>query len=41
MKFADGWMELEKKIILHEVTQNHKDKCGTYSLVSEHEPLRK
>ena len=33
-KFAGKWMELEKKIILSEVTQTQKDKHGMYSLIS-------
>ena len=36
MKFAGKWMELEKKIILNEVTQTQKDKHGMYSFVSGH-----
>ena len=34
MKFAGKWMELEKKIILSEVTKTQKDKHGIYSLIS-------
>lgn len=33
MKFAGKWMELEKKILLSEVTQTQKDKIGVYSLM--------
>ena len=33
MKFEGKWMELEKKIILSEVTQTKKDKHGVYSLI--------
>ena len=36
MKFADKWMELEKKNHLSEVTQAQKDKHGMYSLISGH-----
>ena len=34
MKFAGKWVELEKKIILNEVTQTQKDEHGMYSFVS-------
>ena len=34
MKFAGKWMELEKKIILSDVTQTQKDKHGLASLKS-------
>ena len=34
MKLAGKWMELEKKIILSEVTQTQKDMHGIYSLIS-------
>ncbi|KAL6087100.1 hypothetical protein STEG23_036790, partial [Scotinomys teguina] len=34
MKFARNYMELEN-IILNEVTQTQKDKCGTYSLIEK------
>ena len=34
MKFAGKWMELEKEIILSEVTQTQKGKHIMYSLVS-------
>jgi hypothetical protein len=34
MKFADEWMELEKKIIQSEVTQTQKGKYGMQSLIS-------
>ena len=34
LKFDSKWMELEKKIILSEVTQIQKDKHGTYSIIS-------
>ena len=34
MKYSDKWMELEKKMILSEVTQTQKDKHGRYSLIS-------
>jgi hypothetical protein len=33
MKFAGKWMELEKKIILNEVTQTQKEKHHMYSLM--------
>ena len=33
LKFAEKWMELEKKI-LSEVTQKQKDKHSVYSLIS-------
>ena len=36
MKFAGKWVELEKKIILNEVTQTQKDEHGMYSFVSGH-----
>jgi hypothetical protein len=32
MKFAGKWMELEKKIILSDITQAPKDKYGMYFL---------
>lgn len=34
MKFAGKWIELEKKIILSDVTQIQKDIHGMYSLIS-------
>ena len=36
LKFSGKWMELEKKIILNEVTQIQKDKYGMYSLISRY-----
>ena len=33
MKFAGKWMELEKKIILSEVTQTQEDKHGMNLLI--------
>jgi hypothetical protein len=35
MKFAGKQMELEKKIILSEVTQTQKDKHGMHSFINE------
>lgn len=32
MKFAVKWVELEKKIILSEVTETQKGKCGMWIL---------
>ena len=37
MKFAGKWMELEKKVILSEITGNY----GMYSLVSRYQLLSK
>ena len=36
-KFASKWMELEKKIILSEVTQTQKDKHDMFSFISDYE----
>jgi hypothetical protein len=32
--FVSKWMELGKKIILSEITQNQKDKHSMYSIIS-------
>lgn len=34
MKYMGKWMELEKKIVLSEVFQAHKDKYGMYLFIS-------
>ena len=34
LKFLDKWMELEKNIILSEVTQSQKISHGMHSLIS-------
>jgi hypothetical protein len=36
MKFSGKWMELEKKIILNDITQTYKDKYVMCSLISGH-----
>lgn len=39
MKFTGNWMELEKKIILSQVTQTHKDEYDMYVIISRYLPL--
>ena len=36
MKFTGKWMQLEKKIILNEVTQTEKAIYNMYSLISRY-----